>query len=262
MEISWVTVAAQIVNFLILVWLLHKFLYGPIVKAMAQREEQIRKRKAEAEAEKEAAAKARQALDAARAQLAMDREMLLAEARAEAEKVRRGLEAEARGETDAMRRAWFDQLATEQDEFLADIREKGAEAIVDVCRTALRALADENLEQKIITAFSEKLESIPATSREKIMTAVRRHGGEVKIESAFPLAVEDQLRIAESLHRVLDPAVGVGFEEADDLVAGIRLHADSQIVEWSFNSYLDQLAGRLDEALAIESPAERERAAE
>ena len=41
MQVDWLTVAAQIVNFLILVWLLHKFLYGPIVRAMGDREAAI-----------------------------------------------------------------------------------------------------------------------------------------------------------------------------------------------------------------------------
>ncbi len=36
MQIDWVTVAAQIVNFLVLVWLLKRFLYGPIMRAMAR----------------------------------------------------------------------------------------------------------------------------------------------------------------------------------------------------------------------------------
>ena len=41
MLINWFTVAAQIVNFLILAVLLKRFLYGPIVRAMAAREERI-----------------------------------------------------------------------------------------------------------------------------------------------------------------------------------------------------------------------------
>ena len=41
MLINWFTVAAQVVNFLILAVLLKRFLYGPIVRAMAAREERI-----------------------------------------------------------------------------------------------------------------------------------------------------------------------------------------------------------------------------
>lgn len=41
MLINWFTVFAQIINFLILIWLLKRFLYGPIIKAMEERERKI-----------------------------------------------------------------------------------------------------------------------------------------------------------------------------------------------------------------------------
>ena len=44
MSVNWFTVAAQVVNFLILVWLLHRFLYGPIIAAMDRRERRIAER--------------------------------------------------------------------------------------------------------------------------------------------------------------------------------------------------------------------------
>jgi len=44
MEINWFTVIAQIVNFLILVWLLKRFLYKPVLKAIAEREQKIASR--------------------------------------------------------------------------------------------------------------------------------------------------------------------------------------------------------------------------
>jgi len=50
MQIDWFTVVAQIVNFLILVGLLKKFLYGPIIRAMDDRERRIASRLEEANA--------------------------------------------------------------------------------------------------------------------------------------------------------------------------------------------------------------------
>ena len=49
MLIDWFTVIAQIINFLVLVALLKRFLYGRIIKAMDQREEKIAFRLADAE---------------------------------------------------------------------------------------------------------------------------------------------------------------------------------------------------------------------
>ena len=58
MLIDWFTVAAQALNFLVLVWLMKRFLYKPILHAIDEREKRIAaemanadKKKAEAEKE-------------------------------------------------------------------------------------------------------------------------------------------------------------------------------------------------------------------
>ena len=62
MLIDWFTVLAQIVNFLILVALMKRFLYGPLVAAIDAREQSIDTRLAEAaRKEREAAARIEQA---------------------------------------------------------------------------------------------------------------------------------------------------------------------------------------------------------
>ena len=52
MLIDWFTVGAQTINFLILVWLMKRFLYKPILHAIDAREERIAKELADADAKK------------------------------------------------------------------------------------------------------------------------------------------------------------------------------------------------------------------
>src|SRR5512133_960681 len=61
MLIDWFTVLAQVVNFLILVWLLKRFLYRPILDAIDAREKRIAKELADADAKKAEAQKERDA---------------------------------------------------------------------------------------------------------------------------------------------------------------------------------------------------------
>ena len=96
MLIDWFTVVAQVINFLILVWLLQRFLYKPIVNAMQTREERIasqlrdaEKQKAEAEVE---SAKFRIAHD----QLEQRKQELLREAEADAETLKNASNVSAR----------------------------------------------------------------------------------------------------------------------------------------------------------------------
>ena len=59
MLIDWFTVLAQLVNFLILVWLLKRFLYRPILDAIDAREKRIAAELADADAKKDDAEKKR-----------------------------------------------------------------------------------------------------------------------------------------------------------------------------------------------------------
>ena len=52
MNINWFTVIAQVINFLILVWLLKKFLYKPILNAIDEREKKIADKIKDADAQK------------------------------------------------------------------------------------------------------------------------------------------------------------------------------------------------------------------
>ena len=59
MLIDWFTVGAQVLNFLILVWLLKHFLYKPILNAIDAREKRIASELADADAKKTEAQKER-----------------------------------------------------------------------------------------------------------------------------------------------------------------------------------------------------------
>jgi hypothetical protein len=63
MPIDWFTVAAQILNFIVLVWILKRFLYAPVLKTMAERQARIRATIEDADAEKKNARQQREAFE-------------------------------------------------------------------------------------------------------------------------------------------------------------------------------------------------------
>jgi F-type H+-transporting ATPase subunit b len=73
-QIDWVTIVAQIVNFLILVWLLHRVLYRPLSRAIEARGIEVNRRLAEAEEARRAAAAAEEAHQSAIRALEGERE--------------------------------------------------------------------------------------------------------------------------------------------------------------------------------------------
>src|ERR1035438_10738701 len=96
MLIDWFTVLAQVVNFLILVWLLKRFLYRPILDAIDAREKRIAKELADADAKKTEAQKERDEFEQKNQECDQQRAALLSKATDEAQAEREWLLDEAR----------------------------------------------------------------------------------------------------------------------------------------------------------------------
>src|SRR4249919_3833463 len=101
MLIDWFTVVAQVVNFLILVWLLKRFLYGPILNAIDAREKRIATELADAEAKKTEAQKERDKFEHKNEVFDQQRAALLSQAMDEAKGERQRRLDTARQESDA-----------------------------------------------------------------------------------------------------------------------------------------------------------------
>ena len=55
MELNWTTVILEIINFLVLVWILKRFLYRPVLQVIEERRARIEATLAEAKEQQEAA---------------------------------------------------------------------------------------------------------------------------------------------------------------------------------------------------------------
>src|SRR5689334_10661619 len=116
MLVDWFTVVAQIANFAILVWLLKRFLYRPVLEAMAARDARVRATVAAADEQKAAAVEERNCLHAEQEALARERESLLKSARDEAAALRSRLLDQTRNEAGLLRSEWRKALEREWEE--------------------------------------------------------------------------------------------------------------------------------------------------
>jgi F-type H+-transporting ATPase subunit b len=113
MLIDWFTVGAQVLNFLILVWLLKRFLYKPILHAIDEREKRIAKELADADAKKGRSQKERDEFQLKNEEFDQQREALLSKAKDEARAERQRLLDEARQAADALSAKRQDALKRE-----------------------------------------------------------------------------------------------------------------------------------------------------
>jgi F-type H+-transporting ATPase subunit b len=250
MLIDWFTVVAQVINFVILVWLLRRFLYGPITRAMAERQRGIDEQLAEAARVREEARSEGERLRGEHERFAASRDELTRQLRDEVDQTRRAQLARVRAEIDELQARWRAAVLEERDGFLLELRERTGERIVDAVRQALRDLASTSLETQVIARFVGQLGDLDDQQRRILVEAGDANGHRLHVRTAFE--VPDPLRqqlTAEIAHRV-GPGYDVRFEVVPSLLGGVELRAGGQALAWTFEEYLDQLEAALGEALA------------
>jgi F-type H+-transporting ATPase subunit b len=250
MQVDWLTVAAQIVNFLILVWLLQRYLYRPILKAMDDREQGIAARLREATEQKAAADREARSYRLQRDALERDKERILSSARQEAGDVKRSLEEVARHDVEERRLEWLRQLEDEQRAFLLEMRQRSADHVIMLARRALKELADARLEEQMAAVFAKRLDELEPHLREKIARACRDAGGTVTVRTRFELAPDEQRRITRMIHKQISEVANVGYAQGEEEISGIELTVGSQTVAWTLDNFLDDLERHLSKELA------------
>ncbi len=199
MQIDPWTFGFQAANFLVLVWLLHRFLYKPVLKIIAARQAAADKLIADVTAEKAAAEALRQDLESQRASLVQQRDGMLNDARAAAEAERKALIAKAHVDADAVKA----QAQTAFDRERADaVRQAGRSAArlaVKVVGRLLRETPEATVQTAMLDRLCEDVAALPAESKQHIVERVAASGDGPQVVTAEALDARAAKRFTEHL---------------------------------------------------------------
>jgi F-type H+-transporting ATPase subunit b len=252
MHINWFVFLAQIFNFLLLMYLLKRFLYGRIIKAMDDREAKIAARFAEAEELKGKANEAAELYEKRNQMLNERKEIMLNEATMAADAKRKELMEKVREEVDAVKARWQDMLAREHDAFFYDLRQRAAKQLYATARKALADLADVKLEERIVDEFIRRVKALDEEKSIQIRKAISGGGNKVVIQSAFGISEPRQAQIEEALKKQITNGFTIRYLKQPDIVSGIELRVNGHKIAWSLNEYLETLVESLTETLQKE----------
>ena len=240
MLIDWFTVIAQIINFLILVFLLWRFLYKPITKTMQERQRRITNRWEEAQVKQEEAAQEAELYRQKQQELDQQRATFINEAKTQAEEERKQLINQARQEVESMQTGWREAIQREQDEFLATLCQRVQEQTYAITRRTLQDLADANLEQQTIKVFLNRLQTLDETQRQEI---TQKSATEIIIYSSFDIPQTQRQEIIKILQsQQIINSKNIKFTTSPDLICGIKLQISNYQISWTFDNYLQTLS--------------------
>ncbi len=255
MLIDWFTVGAQALNFIILVWLLKRFLYKPIMSAIDAREKRIATELANAAAKMAEARKEREEFQHKNGEFDRQRAQLLSKATDEAKAERQRLLDEARKAADSLSAKREEALRSDANNLNQAIRRRTEQEVFAIARQALADLATTSLEERMSEVFNRRLRTMDAKAKEGLGQALKTASAPALVRSAFDLPAAQRAAIQNALNEVFSAEIHVRFATAPDVVSGIELTTDSQKVAWSIADYLVSLEKGVGELLKeIEKP--------
>ena len=250
MLIDWFTVSAQVVNFLILVWLLKRFLYRPILNAIDAREKRIAAELADADAKQSGSPKG------ARRVPAQERGVRPAARRALEHRRRTRRKPNVSGSSTKRGRQPMRLSAKRQETLRNDahnlnqaISRRTQQEVFAIARKALTDLATTSLEERLGEVFIRRLREMDGKAKAGLAAALKTASNPALVRSAFDLPAEQRAAIQKALNETFSGEIHVRFETAPDLVSGIELTTNGHKVAWSIADYLVSLEKGVAELL-------------
>jgi F-type H+-transporting ATPase subunit b len=254
MLIDWFTVGAQALNFVILVWLMKRFLYKPILKAIDTREKRIAAELADAAAKKVEARNERDQFQRKNEELATQRAALLKKATDEAKAERHRLLEEARNAADALSAKRQQTLRSDADSLNQAIGRRAQQEVFAIARKALADLATTSLEERLGEVFIRRLRAMDGQAKADLAKALTTATAPALVRSAFDLPAEQRAAIQKALDETFSADIHVRFETAPDVISGIELTISGHKVGWSIADYLTSLQKGVDELVKEKEP--------
>lgn len=224
MEINWTTLILEILNFLILVWILKRIFYVPVQQAIAKRKQVVeqlldhaaKERSNAEELQKKYAVrldeweKTKQQKEVAlQQQMETNRQQELKNLQAALQKEREKNAAQEQRQMEILWRKAQDKNSKQAANFAAKL---------------LGNFSSPELETKIITLFQQQMGSLPPEKMTAIKNELAKLKGEnIEIKSAFPLPDLQKKQLVATLQTSLAMPINLNFSIDKSLLSGIQI---------------------------------------
>ena len=249
MELNWSTFVLEIFNFLVLVWILKRFLYQPTLNAISRRRATIEKQLSDAEQHHVEA-------DALKDQY----EHRLTDWQVERQKATDNLRHELEQNRLDQLKIQKTELGQEEEKIRVTrlrqdkqaIREIEQRALQQAAKFSARLLSEATgpeLETRLFELLLNDLNTMPA---EKIATLNNEWGDSpehIQVSSVYPLTENQQQQLQKALLKITGLSVPVNFDQDDRLLAGLNITIGAWLLQLNVR---DELQG-FTELLHVES---------
>jgi F-type H+-transporting ATPase subunit b len=240
------TLGLQAANFLVLVWLLHRFLYRPVLGIIAARQAAADKLIAEAEVGKKAAETLRQSLESQRTAIAQERDATLKAARDTADAEGKAVLAKAHTEAEALKSQAQKTFEGERAEIVGSAGRDAARLAVSIVRRLLQEAPALSVQDQLLDLVCDDVKALPADAKQHIVERVAARDKTPEVITAAPLNERAAKQFSEHLAKALGAPASPVFKVDPNLLAGVEVHFPFTILRRSWSEDLKRIETELN----------------
>lgn len=248
MELNWSTFILEIINFLVLVWILKRFLYRPVLDVIARRREAIEQQSSESQQLRQEAETLKNQYQNRLADWEQERrqarETLTREMDQEQARQMEALQASLGREREKMQAAEECRQAEKTREIEHQALQQGAEFA-----TRLLAMASgPELEKRLVDRVIGELAELSPQQSARLQAQWGEHPEQIALQSAYPLAAEQQQALEKQLAATVGKAIPVDYSRQPELLAGLQITIGAWVLQANIR---DELRGFTEFARAV-----------
>jgi F-type H+-transporting ATPase subunit b len=244
---SWTTFVIEIINFVVLVWLLTRLLYRPVSKVITDRKAAMDKLTADANATKAEADKLQSRYDARLKDWETEKKGLREKFEAELSATRSEKLEELQADLQRERVRDESAMAAQQRDAMLQARKTAYADAAVFCSRLLSRIASPEVEARLIDAAIADLVALPPEERDKINRALAARGT-IAVTTRYPVAAEQRARLQAALLDSASQTVTLDFAVDERLIGGIQMNLGTMSLDADIADELRFFAANADHA--------------
>jgi F-type H+-transporting ATPase subunit b len=230
MQISWSTLVVQAINFLVLVWLLQRFLYKPVQDVIAKRRQLSLAATSEAERTKADAEAAKVRYEHALASIETERQAALESARSEIAKERQKVLDEARAASERDRADAKRAIDEERASAREALKVETVDLAVQLASTMLSDFAEEVPNAAVLSRLKAELAALSTAERERLDQEIKANSARVEIVTARALSADEQIDWRARIEQALGQPIKATFGCDPAIISGSVLRLPHTVI--------------------------------
>lgn len=243
MELNWTTFVLEILNFLVLVWLLKHFLYKPVKAVIAKRQQRIGEQLQQAEEKQQQAEKLREQYENRLSAWEEERESARQELQEEIDQEREQRLAKLREELKAEREKSRVLSERQQHEQQRQLEVQALEQGARFVSRLLEAIASPEVENKLLENLLDELRHLPPAQRDALQSVVE-HDSDIQVQvlSAYPLDESQQAALKQAIDARVPKHLHYEFHADRKLIAGLCVTVGPWVIHANLHDEMKSFA--------------------